>query len=428
MKRTRWMLAVPTTVVALGIGFILPEILLVASGRLAEAQVSLSNLPTEVSQAVTGSERTSLPPVTTYWETLNRINNQYVGAADNKQLTYAAVRGMLASLHDPFTRFMNPAEYKAMQEDTRGDFFGIGAQLQEKKKEVIIFDVIENSPAQRAGVKPRDVIVKVDGKPVAGQKVDEIVKQIRGPRQTKVTITVHRPSTGQLITIPIIRDLIVSPVAKAWMEDPKTGVGRVALYQFNDKADQMLVEKINGLRAQGMKALILDLRNNPGGLLNVAIDVTSRFVDGGPVVLIQEKSGRRFTLNAVPSMQEVKEPMVVLINEFSASASEIVSGALRDAKRATLVGETTYGKGLVQTVFQLPGDSAAAITTAKYFTPSGQDINRKVDPDGKELVRGGIHPDIEVKPSDKMEDMNDRENDLQLKRAVSVLNEQLARR
>ncbi|MCS6831193.1 MAG: S41 family peptidase [bacterium] len=333
---------------------------------------------------------------------------------------------MLAALHDPYTRFMDPNEYRSMQEDTRGDFFGIGAQLQEKEGQIVIYRPIEGSPADKAGVKAGDVIVEVDRKPVAGMRVDEVVKRIRGPRGTKVELTIRRKGEAKLLHITIVRDLITSPVAYAYMEDETLGIGRVRLEQFNEKCDQLLVQKVRELEAKGLRALILDLRYNPGGLLNVAVDVASRFIDSGVVVLIQEKNGQITRLHTERGRALKPYPLVVLVNEWSASASEIVAGAIRDNKRGVIIGETTFGKGLVQTIFQLQDNSAVAITTAKYLTPSGYDLNRKVDPEGKEIRRGGIQPDIAVKQSEEMTDIDDRAHDVQLQKAVEYLREQLA--
>jgi len=222
-----------------------------------------------------------------------------------------------------------------------------------------------------------------------------------------------------------VRDLITSPVVYSYMEDEKLGIGRVRLEQFNEKCDQLLVQKVRELEGKGLRALILDLRYNPGGLLNVAVDVASRFIDNGVVVLIQEKNGQITKLYAERGRAFKPYPLVVLVNEWSASASEIVAGAIRDNKRGVIIGETTFGKGLVQTIFQLQDSSAVAITTAKYLTPSGYDLNRKVDPDGNEIRRGGIQPDIVVKQSEEMTDIDDRAHDVQLQKAVEYLREKL---
>lgn len=380
------------------------------------------NLALQMEQDV---EQGYLWPVGLYWDVLSRLRNHYYQPVNEKQLTYAAIRGMLAALHDPYTRFMDPNEYRSMQEDTRGDFFGIGAQLQEKEGQIVIYRPIEGSPADKAGVKSGDVIVEVDRKPVAGLRVDDVVKRIRGPRGTKVELTVRRKGEGKLLHISIVRDLITSPVVYSYMEDEKLGIGRIRLEQFNEKCDQLLVQKVRELEGNGLRALILDLRYNPGGLLNVAVDVASRFIENGVVVQIQEKNGQVTKLHAERGRALKPYPLVVLVNEWSASASEIVAGAIRDNGRGVIVGETTFGKGLVQTIFQLQDNSAVAITTAKYLTPSGYDLNRKVDPEGNEIRRGGIQPDIVVKQSEEMTDVDDRAHDVQLQKAVEYLREKL---
>ena len=398
------------------------------TGGVRRALYAAQTVPQKVNLALQleqGAQQGYLWPVELYWDVLSRLRSHYYQQVNEKQLTYAAIRGMLASLHDPYTRFMDPTEYRSMQEDTRGDFFGIGAQLQEKEGQIVIYRPIEGSPADKAGIKAGDVIVEVDRKPVAGMRVDDVVKKIRGPRGTKVELTIRRKGEAKLLQISIVRDLITSPVVYSYMEDEKLGIGRIRLEQFNEKCDQLLVQKVRELEAKGLRALILDLRYNPGGLLNVAVDVASRFIDNGVVVLIQEKNGQITKLHAERGRALKPYPLVVLVNEWSASASEIVAGAIRDNKRGVIIGETTFGKGLVQTIFQLQDSSAVAITTAKYLTPSGYDLNRKVDPDGNEIRRGGIQPDIVVKQSEEMTDIDDRAHDVQLQKAVEYLREKL---
>lgn len=411
--------------IAFLVGFFYPDM---RSGNIRRALYAAQTVPQRVNLALQMEQDVQqgyLWPVGLYWDVLSRLRSQYYQPVNEKQLTYAAIRGMLAALHDPYTRFMDPTEYRSMQEDTRGDFFGIGAQLQEKDGQIVIYRPIEGSPADKAGVKAGDVIVEVDRKPVAGIRLDEVVKRIRGPRGTKVEITVRRKGSSNLLHISIVRDLITSPVAYAYMEDEKLGIGRVRLEQFNEKCDQLLAQKVRELESKGLRALILDLRYNPGGLLNVAVDVASRFIDNGVVVLIQEKNGQITRLYAERGRALNPYPLVVLVNEWSASASEIVAGAIRDNKRGIIIGETTFGKGLVQTIFQLQDSSAVAITTAKYLTPSGHDLNRKVDPEGNEIKRGGIQPDIVVKQSEEMTDIDDRAHDLQLQKAVGYLREKM---
>jgi carboxyl-terminal processing protease len=406
-------------------GFLYPDM---KTGSVRHALQAAQTVPQRVSLALQieqDAQQGYLWPVELYWDVLSRLRSQYYQPVNEKQLTYAAIRGMLAALHDPYTRFMDPTEYRSMQEDTRGDFFGIGAQLQEKEGQIVIYRPIEGSPADKAGVKAGDVIVEVDKKPVAGMRVDDVVKKIRGPRGTKVELTIRRKGEAKLLHITIVRDLITSPIVYVYMEDEKLGIGRVRLEQFNEKCDQLLVQKVRELESKGLRALIVDLRYNPGGLLNVAVDVASRFIENGVVVLIQEKNGQITRLHAERGRALKPYPLAVLVNEWSASASEIVAGAIRDHKRGIIIGETTFGKGLVQTIFQLQDNSAVAITTAKYLTPSGYDLSRKVDPDGKEIRRGGIQPDIVVKQSEEMTDIDDRANDLQLQKAVEYLREKL---
>lgn len=395
-----------------------------------------------------GEKASSLPVRTTYQETLNTIlerfyapastmettvvktpTNSVTGAVarqkpslDTQQLTYMAIRGILSSLDDPFTGFLDPDDYKKMREENDGNFVGIGAQLWTNKEgQVYVKEPLPDCPAIKAGVKKGDVILKVDGKSVADLDIDEVVKLIRGPEDTKVTLTLSRSKEPKPLDITIVRKLVDYRMVEHDMIDVADGIGWLQLRQFNSKADMQMDEALTDLENKKMRGLILDLRGNPGGLLESAVDIGSRFIEKGPVVIIQERQGRRSPLEVDPSKHDHKEyPLVVLVDELSASASEIVAGAIKDTHTGTLIGVKTYGKGRVQTVVPMPGDAAVRITTAKYLTPSGIDIHKK-----------GIEPDIEVKMPEDIPDDADLETDrlkydAQLRRAVEFMRQKLA--
>ena len=381
-------------------------------GGLTALQALPGNLASAV-RAGLESDDAKLPPVETYWSVLTYLDANYFGKKpDPKQLTYAAIRGMLGSLGDRYTRFLDPKEYKEMQQENRGDFEGIGAVLDTKDGRVFIKNPTEDSPAERARLQPGDIILKVDGKLIQGLEIIEVRNRIRGPRGTKVKLTIKREGVPQLLEFEIERAVIPFKIVEWKMEDEANKVGYIALRQFNEQSDQQLDKALTKLERLGMRGLVLDLRMNPGGLLDVAVDVGSRFIRDGDIVIIQDKGGQRSSRRATPSKYNHRvSPLAVLIDQSSASASEIVAGAIRDHKAGTLVGVDSFGKGLVQTILNLEGGAAVSITTAKFFTPSGRDVSKEK-----------IHPDVVVEPTD-----NDLKNkkDVQLERAVQILKERL---
>ena len=424
MKTTR---LVATTVIALLLltsafvaGFLLPDAVRAESPRgfiaslqlLPERFEQLANSPSD-------DDQSQLPIVDTYWTILTEIKNRYYGnRIDQRQITYAAIRGMLEALNDPYTRFLDPEKAKEMRELNEGNFVGIGARLDVDKKthQIYIKEPLPDSPALEAGLKARDVIIKVNGKSIAGMDIDEVVSKIRGLEGTRVRLTIQRPKAPKLLEFRITRRMVQYQIVTYKMLDQEHKIGYIQLLQFNEKSDSQFNIALDALEKSNMKALILDLRFNPGGLLTTAVDIGSRFIERGPIVIIQERGGRKSPLNVEERQHNHKQyPLVVLVNEQSASASEIVAGAIRDNHVGTLVGTTTYGKGKVQTIVPLTDGSAVAITTAKYFTPSGSDINAV-----------GIKPDVVViNPEDLSTDEDDPKNDLQLLRAQQILTEQL---
>jgi len=368
--------------------------------------------------------RGSMQPLETYSRVLAQLKeNYYRDMPDDRHLTYAAIRGVLQTTDDIYTRFLDPEAFKNMDEENQGEFVGIGVQLAPTATSdgyIRIHWPLPDTPAQKAGVQPGDVILKVDGKTVQNKRVDDVVKMIRGPIDTNVRLTLRRkvskekpedPDKTQTVEVTIKRRPVSFPIVQEKVLDGN--IGYVSLSQFNEICDDKLDGALRDFEKQGVKGLILDLRANPGGLLQSAQEIASRFVpEGKDVVLIEEKGQQRTSLKSIVNRKRSNLPLIVLVNRNSASASEIVSGAVKDWGVGTILGTTTFGKGLVQTVVPLSDRSAVVITTAKYLTPKGKDINRSLD------TRGGIDPDVSVPVPEK--DFYAL-NDVQLQKALELM-------
>jgi carboxyl-terminal processing protease len=381
-------------------------------------------------------------PFTAYRQALKVLKDEYYGEPitqkKSNELTVAAIRGMLFSLNDPFTSFLDRTEWETMQQTTRGDFEGIGAELEQIGDVIRVRRPIPETPAFRVGIKSGDIILNVgrfkgdlcvENWSTSGKGINDAVKRIKGPAGTKVSLTVMRTGATKPLTFKITRAHVEPPIVRYWMEDTTNKIGHIVLSEFNEKSEDQLDKAVSALDKQGMKALVFDLRYNPGGLLSTAVNIGSRFISSGPVVVIQEANGQREDLRVVRSQMRKHYPMVVLINENSASASEIVAGAIKDNGTGTLVGEHTFGKGLVQTLFPLSDGSALRLTTAKYFTSNGTDISNKYDDEHRPVFgTGGIKPDVEVKQSEAWadQDFDDKKNDTQLQKALELLRTKLA--
>lgn len=398
----------------LGLGF--REVLAAVDGvRMAQG-----GLPEAVAGVRVMSGRGQLDPLSAYSRALTYLKENYWGELPNDtQLTYTAINGMLKTLDDPYTRFLDPKSFRAMSEENHGEFVGIGAQLDNRPTKdgyIRIFRPLANTPAERAGIKPFDVILKVNNASTQNKEVDAVVQMIRGPANTPVKLTLRRKGTEKPVDVTIVRKPVQYEIVDWALKEGN--IGYISLQQFNELCDEKVDQALTQLEKKGAKALILDLRSNPGGMLTSAQEIASRFVPSGKAVVhIVERGGRRNTLNALESKQNHRKlPLVVLVNRMSASASEIVAGAVRDHKSGQIMGTRTFGKGLVQTVIQLSDGSAVAITTAKYLTPSFQDIN----PTSTEP--GGIEPDVEIDVTEQ--DFAD-DNDVQLKKAIDFLKLQI---
>ncbi|MEI8341541.1 MAG: S41 family peptidase [Verrucomicrobiota bacterium] len=359
------------------------------------------------------------------------VDDKKVGYRD---LTYAAMRGMLQSL-DPHSQFMEPKDFKGMQEETDSQFGGLGVVVSMKDGVITIISPMEDTPGFKAGLLPGDQIVKVNGSSTEKMQLSDVIQRLRGKPGEKVTLTVLRPSTKEIkdftmeraiIKVDSVKDAKILPVETAG--DFK--IGYVRITQFNKPTGEELAKKLNELEALGMQALVLDLRYNPGGLLDSAVKVCGEFLPPNQMVVYTEgrvPSQKKIYRTAEGARQRAKYPVAILVNGSSASASEIVAGALKDLNRAVLVGETTFGKGSVQSVIQMPDGSALRLTTARYFTPGKQVIHEKgvtpnihvsIPPDQEKLLLLKRREELLSEP-EKKELVNF--HDPQLERAVDAL-------
>ncbi|MBP2628047.1 MAG: ctpB 2 [Firmicutes bacterium] len=333
------------------------------------------------------------------------IKARYVGDVSVEMLMSGAIKGMVNSIDDPYSVYMDTVMYNELMLETKGSFGGVGIVLGSKDNILTVVAPIEGTPSDKSGIKSGDQIVKIDGQDTKELAVDEAVKMIRGSEGSQVTLTINR--VGQEIEdYTIIRSNIkINTVGGKMLDD---GIGYVRLSMFNENTGSDLANKLQELEGQGMKGIILDLRNNPGGLLEESIKVASNFVPYGPVVSVVSKDGTSTT--RFSNLEAFKYPLVILVNGGSASASEIVAGAVQDTGVGTLIGTKTFGKGSVQTVLPLDDDSALKLTIAKYVTPNNRSINGV-----------GLEPDIKV----EMPDSQEYGKDLQLEKAIEVLKEKI---
>jgi carboxyl-terminal processing protease len=349
---------------------------------------------------------TTSPPEA-YRTALAAIHDDYFGTAPaTTRLTYSAIDGMLETIGDPYTVFWTPKEYRENMETNSGDFVGIGAKLDtDKNRNIVITEPMEDSPSAAAGILAGDLLASIDGRPTVGMTMQAVIDLIHGPEGTSITLKISRKGVPHTFTMQ--RAVVHTRIVDFRMVDPVAKVGYIRLGMFNEQADVQFDAALRKLEAQRMRALVFDLRDNPGGLLQVAQDLASRFIPDGPIVWVKEKNGRMSSLNVEREkhrgpLSKGEYPVVVLVNGDSASAAEIVAGALQDSGAATLAGTSTYGKGLVQTIMPLADDSAVKITTQHYFTRDKHDINVKRDLEGRAMgTHGGITPNVIVEFTDK---------------------------
>jgi carboxyl-terminal processing protease len=393
--------------------------LFVGASTVVLSMFLLSGTPYGPSQANATTEE----GLQTFTQILSLVEDNYVEEVDSKVLVYGAIRGMLGRL-DPHSSFLDPDSYKDMQEEQRGSFSGLGIviSLRGDHKDLTVISPIDGTPAYRAGIRAGDVISQIEKETTAGISINDALKKLRGPKGSRVNIGITREGDDETLDFSLIRDDIpTSSIPYAFMLEPE--VGYIRIKNFTQTTTRELDEKIAALTKQGMTKMILDLRWNPGGLLDQAVKISDKFLKPSDMIVYTKGRAREsyqaFRSRRGGSGQPL--PLVILVNKGSASASEIVAGAIQDHDRGIIVGETTWGKGLVQTVYRLSQHAGVALTTAKYYTPSGRLIQRPFDEGHlddyyagrlttadeeretkytasgrKVLGGGGISPDVEV--------------------------------
>ena len=329
-----------------------------------------------------------------FTEVLRQIEENYVEPEDSQKLIYGAIKGMVQSL-DPHSSFMTKEEHQELLIETKGSFSGVGIEISVRDNVLTVVSPIEGTPAFAAGIKAGDQIVRIDNKPTSDMTLTDAVKSIRGKKGTKVKLTVVREGVDKPLEFTITRDVIPLRSVRHYLLTPEVGYIRISNFQSKTANDlSSALEKLQ--KAHKLEGLILDLRNNPGGLLSQAIEVSDTFLDTGIIVSTKGRNSEQdMAVSAHKNKVPIEFPMIVLVNGGSASASEIVAGALQDNKKALILGTKTFGKGSVQTILPLSDGSGLRLTTARYYTPSG-----------KSIQASGITPDIEIEfipPAEKEE-------------------------
>ena len=340
------------------------------------------------------------------------IYAKYDGEIDDQKLLEGAMKGMAAAVKDPYTVYMTADEYKSFMESSQGSFYGIGAQLGVRDDKVTIIAPIEGSPAEKAGLKAGDVILKVDDYEVVDTNTEEVVSRVRGEEGQSVKLTIQRDDKD-IFEVEIVRAEIKNESVKGEMLDEDTAYIQITTFS-DEEVSQKFTDKINELKAEGMKKLVLDLRGNPGGYLNECVNIASHFIKEGEIVTYTIDKYDQKVVSKSKGGDLFGMPLVVLVDGGSASASEVVTGALRDHKAATIIGTTTFGKGIVQQLIELPDNEGGLKgTTSKYYTPDGENIHGT-----------GITPDIVVEiPQEVLDQEYSRAIDPQFNKALEVIKE-----
>ena len=328
---------------------------------------------------------------------------------DDSKMVEGAIKGMVNGLDDPYTVFMNKKEFDELKTSTQGSFTGVGIYIGDKDGKIVVVAPIEDSPAEKAGIKSGDIITKVNDQEVSAKESDKAVAMMKGKAGTKVKITIYREGVGEK-DIEVTREKIVFKTVKSEMLSDN--IAYIRITTFDENTSKAFISALDDMKSKGMKGLILDLRDNPGGLLDECKVVADKLLGKGTIVYTLDKDGNKEVLES--DEDKINVPLVILTNGGTASASEIVSGAVRDHKAGTLIGTTTFGKGLVQTVIPLIDGTGIKVTTARYYTPSGECIQKK-----------GIKPDIEIPLPENLKDKPiselNRAEDVQLKKAIEVI-------
>jgi carboxyl-terminal processing protease len=332
---------------------------------------------------------------------LVEVENEYVDPVDRAKLVNGAIKGMVAEL-DPHSSYMAPEEFQAFESDTEGQFGGIGIEVENRNDQLVVLSPIEGSPAERAGIHSGDLIVSVDGKDPASEPLDKLVKRLRGAPGSHVKMGVRRAGESDILTFDLVREIIRVPSVASKLLGDK--IAYVRIKQFQERTHDELLEAAARLRARAggtIAGVILDLRADPGGLVDQAADVADEFLDGGIIYTARHRDQIVDEVKARSGGAFVHEPCVVLVSQWTASASELVAGALQDHKRASIVGEPTFGKGSVQAIVSLPGGAGMRLTVSRYYTPSGHAIQAD-----------GVHPDVAVQTKKEDGAVSYREKDL----------------
>jgi carboxyl-terminal processing protease len=355
------------------------------------------------------SEKNIYEKIDLFGEVLEKINKEYVDEIDQSESMDSAINGLLQSL-DPYSAYMSPEIFNEMQTETSGEFGGLGIEVSMESGVVKVISPIDDTPASRAGIKAGDYIVKIDNTQVQGKSLSEAVELMRGPVGSGIELTVRRRGEKKALIFNIVREIIQIQSVKA--DIIEKNIGYIRLTSFNENSSDQIKKEINKLeKSENIKAYILDLRNNPGGLLSQAIRISDFFLDNGEIVSTKSrKASENRKWFAKKGDLTNGKAIIVMINYGSASASEIVAGALKDHKRAILLGENSYGKGSVQSIIPLKNDGAIRLTVAKYYLPSGKSISEV-----------GVSPDIEI--SEETDEFRIKtETDNQLNYAIKLLN------
>ncbi|ADL11834.1 S41 family peptidase [Acetohalobium arabaticum] len=342
---------------------------------------------------------------------LTIVQRYYVKEVELDKLLTGAIKGMLNSLEDPYTRYLSKEDYEDMQMNFEGEFGGIGIVVTMRHEELTIVSPIEGTPGSKADLQAGDIITQIDGESTEGMTIKKAVSLMKGEPGTEVILTIEREKDEEkepeVIEVSITRAMIEVPYVES--EIKEEGIGYIRIAQFAEEVGADVQQELKKLEEQNAEAVILDLRNNPGGMLKEAVKVASSFIPNGPVVHIKERNGEQETLLVSSEIKPSEHPLVVLVNEGSASASEIIAGAVQDTDNGVVMGNQTFGKGVVQSVIPLDDGSALKLTTARYYTPDERYINET-----------GIEPDIKVEY-----DPDDTEQDEQLQRAIKYLKKKI---
>lgn len=343
----------------------------------------------------------------------NKIKKDYLYEVSDEDLRDGELKGMVAALKDPYSEYLTEEDLKEMNQETSGSFYGIGFTVyKNENNQIEVVSPIKDTPADRAGIKSKDIVVKVNGKNYTGDEMKEAIKVIKGEKGSTVHLTIYRPSTKKTLEMDVERaEIKIETVISHKIEN----LGYIGIIQFNDHTDEEFKTHLDELKKQNVKGLIIDLRGNPGGTVSSVVKIADMLLPEGTIVSAKDKN-HKIVFEYKSDKDQYDKPIVVLINEGSASASEILSGAIKDFNRGKLVGVKSFGKGIVQTVFPFQDGTGVKLTTSEYFTPSGENIHNI-----------GIKPDIEVKLKDDVKGIGYEylKEDTQLQKAIEVLKKEV---